>query len=272
MSDALNGSLERLVTVAAKRETDNLMDAFSKLSATNPDFSTAAHPVDAQSAKAAREAFALAFEKVALPKFEDSMSGLLKDVAASVEQQVEERLLTPSASVVSALEGAADSLRTAKTKLADMTLDPDAASLSALQAALDAADVSAALKICADASPAVQTKAVDGVLASDAVPDEVFGDEVPGTDELVKLMAAFSMQLTDRPDARLHWLMGLASLIEDVDEAGSADANDAVYTMLQSVLDRLKEFLSTQSPNPPDAKNVKFLIRVVKSIAMAFKA
>lgn len=268
ISDVLNNSLERLIAVAAKRETDNLMDAFVKLSANNPEASTLP-PVDHDSAKAAREAFATAFSKVALPRFEESMADLLKEVANVVEKQVDERLVQPTTTVMSALAEAADSLRSVKSHVADMSIDPDATDLALVQAALDAGDATSVVKMCFGKSVVVQAKAVSGVLDLETGPEGAFRDIVPLTLDLMKFAAILSMDLSDRTAVRLRWLFEVITKMEDADEPDHRDMSNSDKAKFRDLaggtISRLTDFQNEGSPTPSTAKDAKFLNRVLKA-------
>lgn len=266
ISDVLNKSLERLVAVAAKRATDNLMDAFVKLSANNPETCTLP-PVDNESAKAAREAFASAFEKVALPRFEESMGELLKEVASVVEKQVDERLIKPASDVVTSLGSASDALRSVKADVAEVAVDEDESDLALVQAALDEGDVASAFSLCVGKSVAVQAKAVSGLLDLDVGPEEAFREVVPVPLDLMKFAALLSMDLSDRTEARLRWLYEVVSMMDDdAEEAEMIQEDDAKFRDLtEGTISRLREFQNNGSPSPSEAKHIKLLNRVLKA-------
>lgn len=57
ISDALSRSFERLVQIAAKRETDSLIDVYLKLAANTSPEAAVLPPTDSDTAKSTREAF-----------------------------------------------------------------------------------------------------------------------------------------------------------------------------------------------------------------------
>lgn len=265
VSDVLNQSLERLVAVAAKRESENLMDAYVKLSANNPE-SPVLPPIENDRIKSAREAFASAFEKKALPRFEESMAELLKEVASVVESKVDENFTKLASGVANALEGATDSLRLARSDVADMTVDPDGPDVAVVQAALDNGDVAGALRLSIGKSVAVQAKAVSGVLDLDVGPEEAFREWIPPTHVLIKFAALLTTDLSDRTEARLRWLYEVVTLMDDVDtvDAGQSEALK-LRTLIEGTIERLTDFQANGSPSPTEAKHAKLLNRVLKA-------
>lgn len=265
VSDVLNQSLERLVASAAKRETDNLMGAYIKLSTSNPE-APVLPPIDTDRVKATREAFAAAFEKVALPRFEERIGDLLKDVGAVIDKQVEEKLIEPSSGVLHVLEGAADSLRSVKSDVAEMMVDSDASDMALVQSALDSGDVAAAFRLSIGKSVAVQAKAVSGVLDSNVGPEDAFRDWAPPTRSLIKITALLTMDLSDRTEARLGWLYEVVTMMDD-DETADFDEEETtkLHMLINGSIDRLTDFQKNGSPSPTEAKHAKLLIRVLKA-------
>lgn len=266
ISDVLNRSLERLVQIAAKRETDSLMDAYLKLSANTSPEAPVLPPIDSDTAKSTRDAFASAFEKVVLPQFEQSIAAMLKDMATVVDKQLDDRLVKPSTGVVNALEGAADSLRSARNQVASLTIDSDAADLAAVQSALDSGDVSSALRHSITKSTPVLAKAINGVLDLDVGPEDAFNDWLPPAKSLIRLAAFFTLDLDDRTEARLRWLYEVVSLMDDVEAVDSTRDDVAkLRSVIEETIERLTEFQMNGSPSPSEAKHAKMLNRVLKA-------
>lgn len=273
ISTVLNDNLERVVTTAAKRETEALVGSFAKLVAAK------SHPQDANNGAASRPepdasavaetrtAFAAAFEKAALPAFEKAVADMLAALAASVEASIEERLVGPAGGVVTALEGAADSMRAAKGAVADISVDSEAADIAAVQTALDENDVHRALTLCIGKSVRVRSKAVSGVLDSTVGPEQAFVDDVPPKVVLVRFAALLAMDLADRTEARLSWLYEIVTLMDDAAECdpGDTDLLDLSKRLLTGTIEKLSDFQTNGTLAPAEAKHVKLLIRVLKA-------
>lgn len=267
ISDVLNRSLERLVQIAAKRETDSLMDAYLKLSAnTASPEAPVLPPIDSDTVKSTRDAFSSVFEKVVLPQFEQSIAAMLKEMAGAVDKQLDDRLVKPSTGVVNALEGAADCLRSARNDVAALTVDSNAADLANVQSALDAGDVSSALRHSISKSTPVLAKAINGVLDLDVGPEDAFNEWLPPAKSLVRLAAFFTLDLGDRTEARLRWLYEVVSLMDDVEAVDSTQDDVAkLRSVMEETIERLTEFQVNGSPSPSEAKHAKMLNRVLKA-------
>lgn len=277
ISTVLNETLERLISTAAKRESDALVASFAKLVASeaHPAFETN-HPdkppqPSAEALATTRQAFVHAFEKTALPAFEKAVSGMLSNLAAVVDAQVEETLVTPASGVIAALEGAADSMRAAKVDAADLIVDSEmaseAADVAAVQAALEAGDVRQALLLSVGKSVNVQTKAVNGVLDVSVGPEKAFEQGVPSKSLLAGFASLLSMDLVDRTEARLSWLYELVTLMDDAEDEAVQDDEEEERTRgrLQGTIEKLAEFQKNGDLPSSDAKHVKLLIRVLKT-------
>eukprot|EP00177_Eucheuma_denticulatum_P003495 GFKZ01006322.1.p1 GENE.GFKZ01006322.1~~GFKZ01006322.1.p1 ORF type:complete len:334 (-),score=79.68 GFKZ01006322.1:1712-2713(-) len=272
MSNVLNDNLERVVSTAAKRESDALVSSFAKLIASqaHPAFSSShEHPQPSpESITKTRKAFVSAFEKSVLPAFEKAVSTMLGNLAAVVDAQVDEGLVSPAEGVVVAMEGAADSMRAAKSAVADMVVDSEAATeaadLAAVQEALNASDVRQALMLSVGKSVAVKAKAVSGVLDLNVGPEKAFEGEVPARGLLVGFAALLSMDLADRTEARLSWLYELVTLMDDAEE-GEQEEGELTRKRLEGTVEKLIEFQKNGNLGVSDAKHVKLLIRVLQT-------
>lgn len=268
LSGILNEGMERMIATAAKRELDSLMEAFLKLTSNNPE--TAIYPtVDNDLASATREAFALTFEKVLLPRFEQSIADLLKSVVETVETQVDTRLVKPSTEVASTLERAADSLRSVRTDISEMrTNDSEATILTQVQAALDDGDVVGALRLSVDKSEEVRIKAVNGLLGSDVKPQDTFSKGVPPITDLVKFASLLTNDLADRTEQRLQWLYEIIMSLDDTEDplADIKESEVGKYRMLlEEMISHLNNFQTSGSPSPQETKDAKLLNRVLKT-------
>lgn len=268
LSGVLNEGLERVIATAAKRELDNLMEAFVKLTSNNPE--TAIYPtVDDDLSNATREAFALTFEKVLLPRFEQSVADLLKSVVDTVETQVDTRLVKPSTEVASTLERAADSLRCVRTDISEMrTNDSEANILGRVQAALEDGDVVGALRLSVDKPEDIRVKALNGLLDSDAKPEDTFREGVPPITDLVKFASLLTNDLSDRTEQRLRWLYEIVMSLDDAEDslADSKESEVAKYRMLfEEMISHLNDFQISGSRSPQETKHAKLLNRVLKT-------
>lgn len=262
VSTVLNDSLETVVAAAVDREMKSLISNLQK-----PTSLTAPPTPAPDAAVIARDSFATAFERTALPAFEADVSNMLRALAANVELLVEERLLAPAAGVVHALEGAADSIRAVKTDIADMSADSDAADAALVQAALDEGNVRDAFMLCVGKSVAIRAKAVSGVLDLAVNPEDAFGSDVPPMPDLVKFAAVLSMELGDRTEARLTWLYEVVTMMDDAEEydQASPEVIQSSRRRLEGTIERLREFQKNGAPGPTEAKHTKLLIRVLKA-------
>ncbi|CAN8075396.1 unnamed protein product [Agarophyton chilense] len=259
VSDVLNNTLERVVTAAARREIETLMQAFLSLQESAPK------PVVSEEEVAlAKQHFISAFERTALPQFERSIATMLTSLSKNVEQVLDDKLLSPCASVVTSLEGTADKIRSAKSVVADMSLDEESADLAAVQAALDAGKIKEALTLCTGKSIKVKAKAVSGVLDSSVRAEDAMAGAVPPMVDLINFAAVLSMDLTDRTEARLAWLYEIISLMDDTESGNEADM-ESIRRKLVGTIERLSEFQKNGTPAPAEAKHAKLLIRVLKA-------
>lgn len=274
MSNVLNENLERVVSTAAKRESDALVSSFAKLIASqaHPAFSPPQEhnlpQPSAESIAKTRKAFVSAFDKSVLPAFEKAVATMLGNLADVVDAQVEDGLVTPAEGVVVALEGAADTMRAAKAAVADLVVDSEAANeaadLAAVQEALNASDVRQALMLSVGKSVAVKAKAVSGVLDLNVGPEKAFEGEVPARGLLVGFAALLSMDLADRTEARLSWLYELVTLMDDAEE-GEQEEGELTRNRLEGTVEKLSEFQKNGNLGVSDAKHVKLLIRVLQT-------
>lgn len=272
VSTVLNESLERAVQTAARRETDALIQAFSKLSHApqQPDLE-----ITSEMTAATRESFAAAFETAVLPAFEGALAEMMRGLAGVVESEVDDKLIKPANGVIGSLETAADSIRSVKSDVADLSADSDIADAAAVQKALDDGNIREALQLCVGKSVAVQAKAVSGVLDAAVGPEEAFGGIVPPMADLVKLAAVLSMDLGDRTDARLTWLYEVVTLMDDAEEEHDAAEREGVESSkrrLEGTIQRLSEFQKNGAPGPAEAKHTKLLIRVLQAHLNAMNA
>lgn len=258
VSTVLNDTLERVVTTAARRETEALTNAFTNLSADAP--------APAPDPAATRDAFAHAFEQTLLPGFEAALAEMLKQLAARVETSVEVGLLTPASGVVHAVQTAADDLRSVRDHVSSLSVNNDASDAAAVQRALDEGNVKEALLLAVGKSVYVRAKAVSGVLDLSVGPEEAFGGVVPDIVDLVKFAAVLSMDLHDRTEARLTWLYEIVALMDDVGENGPhGEEIDACRRRLEGIVERLLEFQKVGKAGPAEMKHTKLLVKVLKA-------
>lgn len=260
VSTVLNQSLQRLVSTAVHRETDVLMTAFNKLGSTDVPSPTPPDP------EATRAAFAAAFERMALPRFEDAVATLLRDVAATVDGEVDAHFVQPASAVVANLGNATDAVRAAKTQVSTLSVHPDDPDAQ-LSAALDAGDAATALKLALAASAASRTRAVAAVLDLPVAPEDVLASGMPRVDELARIAGLLAADLGDRTAARLKWLMDIVAVMEDA-EPGGVDGGDGVELMrraLEDAIEKLTDFHKGDAGSPGEKKDAKLLVRVFKA-------